>query len=289
MKTLFGGLLAGLFILRAQAQISLELGMDQEQFLPSESIKVAVKVTNRSGQKLNLGAEPDWLTFSVESSDGFVVLKNGEVPVTGPFELESSQMAIKRVDLQPYFVVTKPGRYRVTATLRIKNWASEKASAPKHFDVVSGVALWSQDFGVPGGAGDVPEARKYTLEQANYLRDQLRLYVQVSDTTAQQIYKVAALGPMVSFGRPEAKVDRASHLHVLWQTGSQAFAYSLVNPDGTVAKQEVYDIFNSVRPRLVVDANGEVQVGGGIRRKGPGEFPQVKAPNELPPVAPPAK
>jgi hypothetical protein len=228
------------------------------------------------------------LTFNVDSSDGFAVIKNGEVPVTGAFELESSQMAIKRVDLQPYFSMTKTGRYKVTATLRVKDWSLQRASAPKHFDVITGALLWQQDYGVPDGTNRVPEARKYTLVQANYLRDQLRLYVQVSDSTLSRIYKVTALGPMVSFGRPEAKVDRASRLNVLWQTGAQAFSFFVVNTDGTLAKQELYDI-SVARPRLVVDDNGDVLVRGGTRRKSQAEYPAVKAPNELPPMAPPAQ
>jgi hypothetical protein len=288
MKTLFSGLLAISLLSRAAAQVSIEQELEQEQFLPSESVRVAVKITNRSGQMLHLGADPDWLTFNVENSDGFVVIKKNEVPVAGEFDLESSQMAIKRVDLQPYFAMTKPGRYKVIATLRIKDWSSQIASPPKHFDLISGVLLWEQDFGVPSETTHVPEARKYSLLQANYLKEQLRLYVQVSDAKVQQVYKVVTLGPMVSFGRPEAQVDRNSRLNVLWQTGAQAFSFSVVNPDGTLAQQEIFDAYNS-RPRMTVDENGKVTIRGGIRRMKTSEYPAaVMPPNEVPPPTPPA-
>lgn len=284
MKKLFSCGLALLFLGRAAAQISIELELEQEQFLPSESVKVAVKITNRSGQVLHLGAEPDWLTFNVENSDGFVVIKKSEVPVTGEFDLESSQMAIKRVDLEPCFAMTKPGRYKVIATLRIKDWASQIASPAKHFDLIAGALLWEQDFGVPTQTNNVPEARKYSLLQANYLKEQLRLYVQVSDANVQQVYKVTTLGPMVSFGRPEAQVDRLSRLNVLWQTGAQAFSFCVVNTDGTLAQQEIFDAYNS-RPRLTVDENGKITIRGGIRRMKPSEYPAaVKPPNEVPPL-----
>lgn len=287
MKTLLSCLLAISFLSRAAAQVSIELELEQEQFLPSESVRVAVKITNRSGQMLHLGADPDWLTFNVENSDGFVVIKKNEVPVTGEFDLESSQMAIKRVDLQPHFAMTKPGRYKVIATLRIKDWSSQIASPPKHFDLISGVLLWEQDFGVPSETIHVPEARKYSLLQANYLKEQLRLYAQVSDAKMQQVYKVVTLGPMVSFGRPEAQVDRNSRLNVLWQTGAQAFSFSVVNPDGTLAQQEIFDAYNS-RPRLTVDDNGKVTIRGGIRRLKPSEYPAaVMPPNEVPPPVTP--
>ena len=286
MNTLLVFTFALMAFFRASAQVDIDLSLDQDYFLPSETIPLAVKITNRSGQQLHLGADADWLTFNVESDDGFVVIKNAEVPVQGEFDLETSQLAIKRVDLQPYFAMTKPGRYRVIATLHIKDWSAQLASQPKPFDVIAGAQLWAQDFGVKDGTNAAPEVRKYTLEQANYLKEQLRLYVQVSDAAEDTVYKVTALGPMVSFSRTEAQVDRSSRLNVLWQAGASSFSYSIVNPDGTVAVQDYYDNFYS-RPRLTVNENGDVVVLGGTRRPKPTELPIVKPPNQLPPLTKP--
>ena len=274
-----------LTLVNARAQVSVEVVLDQEQFLPSESVPVAVRITNRSGQTLRFGADANWLTFSVESADGFVVIKNSEVPVAGEFDLDSSQMATKRVDLAPYFVLSQVGRYRIIATVHIKAWNAEVTSPAKGFDVINGAKLWSQDFGLPAPAGvtnHAPEVRRYSLIEANYLRSQLRLYVQVSDESEARVFKVSAVGPLVSFSQPEAKLDRLSNLHVLYQSGAQAFTYSVVNPNGDITKQEVYDYFNS-RPRLSVNDNGDVAVVGGVRRVKPAELPQVKPPNEVPP------
>ena len=286
MKTLFVFALGMLAVLRVSAQVDVELTMAQDDFLPSESVPLAVKITNRSGQQLHLGADADWLTFNVEADDGFVVTKNAEVPVTGAFDLETSELAIKRVDLQPYFAMTKPGRYRVIATLHIKDWSSQLASAPKHFDVISGAKLWAQNFGVQDGTNLAPKVLKYSLEQANYLKEQLRLYVQVSDAAEAQVFKVTPLGPMVSFSHPEQQVDRQSRLNVLWQTGGQSFTYAIVNPDGTLALLDYYDNYFS-RPRLAVNDDGDVFVKGGTRRTKPSELPLVKPPNELPPLTKP--
>ena len=95
MKTFLVAAVVAMAFLRASAQVDLDLAMDQEQFLPSESMPMAVKITNRSGQRLHLGADANWLTFNVESLGGGVVIKKAEVPVTGEFDLESSQMATK--------------------------------------------------------------------------------------------------------------------------------------------------------------------------------------------------
>jgi len=271
-------LLAGL---HAPAQVSLDLALEQDQFLPNEPVRLAVKIANTSGQPLHLGEDPDWLTFSVELADKTIVVKNGDVPVVEPFDLESSQRGTKHVDLQPYFQLGRTGRYKVTATMRIKAWSLTVNSPPIHFDVIHGGELWSQNFGVTVAKDAPPEARKYTLLKANYLREQLRLYVQLGNGDGSQVYRVAPLGPLVSFSLPEEKVDRVSQLHVLWQTGAQSFSYVVVGPDGDIVSRDIYDNFNS-RPRLSVNTGGEVVVLGGVRRLRPGEAPPVQPPAASP-------
>jgi len=262
--------------------------LDQEQFLPGEIMPATVHVTNRSGQPLHLGADADWLTFSVESVDGSVVVKKADVPVQGEFDLGSSQVATKRVDLAPFFALTRQGGYRVTATVHIKDWNVAIPSPPRAFEVIDGAKLWSQTFGLPAPAGVTnhpPEVRKYTLEEANYLRSQLRMYVQVSDESEMHIFKIRAIGPMVSFSQPEAQLDRFSHLHVIYQSGARTFTYSEISPDGDLVRQEIYDYFNT-RPRLHADDDGNISVFGGGRRVKPADMPVVKPPNEVPAPAP---
>ena len=277
--------LASLTWFDATAQLEIEVTMEQSEFLPSESIPAAVRVTNRSGQPLHLGAEPNWLTFNVESADGFIVVKNREVPVLGEFDLGSSQVATKRVDLAPYFGLARPGRYRVTATVQIKDWNQALASPAKEFYVITGAKIWAQDFGVPvatNATDRTPEVRRYTLEKANYLRTQLRMYVQVSDPAEARVLKVVSIGKTVAFGDPDTQLDHNSNLHVLFQSGAALFTYAVVNPDGDLLKQEVYDYVNT-RPRLGMSDDGTVAVVGGVRRLRSEEMPMVKSPDQLPP------
>jgi hypothetical protein len=282
--------LAWLVLLSASAQVTVDVVLDQEQFLPSETLPVAVRITNRSGQPLHLGTDADWLTFGVEAVSGPMVVKKADVPVQGEFDLASSQVATKRVDLAPYFALTRQGSYRVTAMVHIKDWNAEIPSPPRTFDVIDGAKLWSQTFGLPVPAGVTnrpPEVRKYTLEEANYLRSQLRMYVQVSDESETHFFKVRAIGPMVSFSQPEAQLDRLSLLHVLYQSGARTFTYSVVNPDGDIVWQEIYDYFDT-RPRLHTDDDGNITVLGGGRRVKPDNTPVIKPP-ELAPAPTPAK
>jgi hypothetical protein len=252
----------------AWAQVSVEVTQEQEQFLPGEALSVAVRITNRSGQPLHLGAEQDWLTFGIESREGSVVSKTGDAPVAGEFVLESSKIATKHVDLAPYFAFTQPGRYGVVATVWIKDWRREVISAPKFFNIINGSKLWDQEVGVPPPAdaatNSVPEVRHYILQQANYLKGQLRLYLRITDSYGRT-FRVFPVGPLVSFSHPIPQVDKASNLHLLYQDGPFTYHYSQYNLDGDVLARQTYD-YADTRPRLRIDDDGKIGVVGGIRR-----------------------
>ena len=269
------------------AQVTVEVSLDQDQFLPSESLPAAVRITNRSGQALHLGAEEDWLTFTVESRSAEVVTRNevviktGEVPVVGEFVLESSRVATKHVDLAPYFTLSRPGRYAVVATVRIKDWNQVVVSQPKAFDIIEGARLAEHDIGVPisgEGTNTVPEFRKFIVQQANYLKSQLRLYVRLTDATGAKTIRVLAIGSLVSFGRPESQVDKFSNLHLLYQDGPHAYNYTVINPDGDIIARRTYDYLDK-RPRLAPDSEGRVLVTGGVRRPTSRDVPPSKPAN----------
>lgn len=290
------GALAG-----ANAQVTVEVIQPQQQFLPGESIFAAARITNRSGQTLHLGAEDGWLTFNIESRDGLVVEKLGDVPVRGAFDLASSEVATKRVDLGPYFNVSQPGRYTVTATAHIKDWNRDVVSAPLGFDVVQGARLWEQEVGVPVTNGP-PEVRKYVLQQVNYIKGQLRLYLRVTDTLGAKVFRVFPVGPILTFSKPEPQVDPSSNLHLLYQNGPYSSLYCIFNPDGDLMVRQTYDILNTTRPHLRADAEGKISVVGGARHvtktdvppppqtgESDEDAPFANLTNSPAPAAPPAK
>jgi hypothetical protein len=258
----------------APAQVTVEVTQDQEQFIPGEPLTVAVRITNRSGQDLHLGAEEDWLIFGVESREGLVVSKIGDAPVTGEFVLEPSHVAIKRADIAPYFSFPQAGRYKLTATLRIKEWGRDITSPPKNFDIIEGTRLWDQEVGIPkspDSTNSLPELRHYVLQQANYIKGQIRLYLRVTDGYGKTV-KVTTVGPMVSFSRPEAQLDQRSRLHLLYQNGLYGFNYTVYNTDGDLITRQTYDYVDK-RPRLRIDDTGNILVFGGIRRLVPTDIP----------------
>lgn len=254
-------------ICACSAQVTVEVTQEQQQFLQGEAIHVAVRITNRSGQTLHLGDEEDWLKLDIEAREGSIVSKTGDVPVKGSFDLESSSVAIKRLDLAPYFAPMQPGHYGITATVHIKDWNRDILSPPKFFDIIEGAKLWEQEVGVPPetpGASTSPEVRKYILQQANYLKGQIRLYLRVTDSYGKT-YRVFPIGQMISFGRPEAQVDKFCHLHVLYQNGPSLFSYTVYDLDGSLLARQSFD-YEATRPKLRMDEDGIVFVFGGVRR-----------------------
>jgi len=257
----------------ASAQITVEVLLDQQQFLPGESLPIAVRVTNRSGQTLRLGDDNQWLAVTVEARDGGVVKRLADPDVRGGFTLESSQRATRRLDLQPCFDFFRQGRYSMQATVRIAAWDKQFTSDQVGFDIITGARLWEREFGVPSAVTNAaPEVRKYILQQANYLKTNLKLYLRVTDTTEGKTYRVLSLGPMVSFGRPEPQLDNRSNIHLLWQQGRVTCAYVVVDPDGEILARQTWAVAGS-RPRLQLNDEGKIVVVGGERRAAEDDFP----------------
>ena len=125
------------------------------------------------------------------------------------------------------------------------------------------------------GHNATPEIRKFVLQQANYLRSQLRLYVRLTDASGARTFRVFPIGPMVSFGRPEPQVDKFSNMHLLYQDGP----HSSVTPSSIpTAKSSPagLTIYVDKRPRLMPDAEGKVLVTGGVRRPTAKDIPPSK-------------
>jgi hypothetical protein len=278
--------------LQAPAQVAVEVLLDQDQFLPGEAIMASVRISNRSGQPVKFGEAADWLTFSVESREGLVVPKNADAPVDdGEFVLDSPKRATKRVDIAPYFTISQAGRYSVVATVKVKEWGREITSQPKTFNLIEGSHLWEQEFGVPNPAASTagaPEVRKYVLQQANYLKGQLRFYVKVTDGTGAKVFRTVAVGTALSFSQPDPRLDKHCNLHLLYQSWAKSFSYTVFNPDGELVLRRTYD-YSQTRPRFDMDPDGNISIVGGTRRIAANDFPPPASPSESGGSAPQTK
>lgn len=260
------------FVFRLPAQVEMELVLDQDQFLRSESLPVRVRITNLSGQTLHLGKDPDWLSFMVNSGNGVSLPRAGDGPVTRPFDLESSKTATLQADLTQYFNLSEEGHYTVSAKANFQQLSLEVGAKPKTFSINVGIKLWASNFGIP--QTDPPQIRKYALQQASFLKVK-KIYARVTDVSEARVYRVVNLGSLVSISQPEALVDQSSNLHVLFQDDSRTFSYTIVNPNGEIIIRRTYE-YSETRPRLRADENGLVHVSGGARRVMPNDLPPAR-------------
>lgn len=252
--------------------------LDQEQFLPSEEILIKVRVVNHSGRTLTFGEDNEWLRISIQSAESLFVVRSTEgLPVEGVFELPPSKMGTKTLDIAPYFTLTEPGRYTIVATVVIKEWGQTLTSEPEMFDIVNGRKLWEQAFGMPNSSlsDGSPEVRKYLLQQANYVRSQLRLYARVTDASESHTFSVIPIGGMVSFSEPEARLDAKSNLHVLYASGPHNYTYCVISPQGTMLDRQAYG-YTSSRPQLSAKDDGSIKVRGGVRATPPDKAQPVE-------------
>jgi hypothetical protein len=262
MRKVLSALAALAFALGAGAQVNVELVLDQEQFLRSESLPIRLKISNFSGQTLRLGDQPDWLNFTIEAQEGKPLSKTGDIPLPKPFAVESAKTATLRTDLMPHFDLSEPGHYTIRARIKVPQLEKELSTATRRFDIVTGTKLWEKEVGMPGTQPLV--VRKFALQQANFLK-QLRLYVRVTDAAESKVIRVLPIGTLLSFSAPEPLIDQSSHLHVLFQNGPRSFLYSVIAPDGEQILRQTFDQ-TTTRPRLRAEEDGRVAVRGGARR-----------------------
>jgi hypothetical protein len=271
------------FSCQAQAQVQVDLDLEKQQFLSKEDLVVGVRIANLSGQTLHLGEDDEWLSFLVEDQqNNRPVPRESDVPVKKPFELESSKVGTRYVNIAPYFLLQPQGRYKITAIVKIKEWGERLESPSKNIEIIKGSTLWTSTYGVPlktGQQGVVPDMRKYMLQKVITLK-QMQLYVSITDAESDLAYKVLMLGPMVSFSRPEAQLDKLSNLHVLCQSGSKWFFYAVVSPEGNLALRQTYYMGNS-RPTMKPDGEGGIRISGGDYQPADSDYP---TPTNRPPV-----
>jgi hypothetical protein len=251
-----------LSIVAGTAQVTVDIVLDQEQYLRDESMPVKVRITNRSGRALKLGGTANWLNFTVENREGHNVERFGELPVKEEFTVESSMVATRTVDITPFFNIGLPGRYTLSAEMKIPQWNQEVRSQSRNFSISHGAPLWEQTVGLPGTGSAVPELRKYVLQQANVKH--LTLYVRVTDENENKTFKLLPVGQMVSFSKPEPQVDKESNLHLLFQSGARSFVYAVVTPAGEMILRQRHD-YAATKPTLRSSGDGRIGVGGGQR------------------------
>ncbi|MBM3847422.1 MAG: hypothetical protein FJ405_14215, partial [Verrucomicrobia bacterium] len=243
--------------LQAHAQVTLDIQIPQKQFLRNQTLPVALRIENKTGQPLKVGEQVDWLSISVETFDGKVVTPSRELIGGGQFDLAAAESVRKVVDLSESFDFSNPGTYRMTAFARFPSANQTAQSSSISFEIIRGAQLWEEVCGVslPDGGRRVV---RYSLQQA-YHQKALTLFVRVADESDSVTPRVVELGPTASFSTPQATTDPAGSAHVLFQSGAKTYEYRRIDPTGVIGVREAIELTGQ-RPRLGRDAEGKVSV-----------------------------
>ena len=261
----------------AHSQVMVQLELDQEQYIAKEPIVVAVRIVNRSGLTLHLGAQQDWLSFDVEAVNGDFVPRIGVAPVVREFDLPNAARGTRWVDIAPYFDLRNVGRYRVIATVRLRQLNQQIVSKPAYFNLISGAIIWEQPFGWQPVIDGRPRAvlfRRYAL--VNVMDGKhVMLYARLADRDGNEVFRVRRLGRLLTFSRPAARIDQKSQLHILWQTGAKVFSYVVLDPQLELVIRQSHQ-YTDTRPHLRVLPDGQIKVVGGARIAKPSDYPPRK-------------
>ncbi|MFM8470310.1 MAG: hypothetical protein ACKODH_10120, partial [Limisphaerales bacterium] len=255
----------------------------QKLFLPGEAIEVEIALLNNSGAPLTFRPEDGWLDFTVTSTlkptgEGSPVTRLQPLAVNAQFTVKHTDAAKTVINITPGFDLRRPGLYRVAASMTYPGGQAPVTAEPLSFNIVPGYKLMEQEFGLPRVEGDAPpEVRKYALQQLTLTEPrEMRLYVTVSDSSGETVFRQLKLGRMAGSDKPPTRLDRLSNLHVLHQAeGGRQFIRSVVSPRGDLLVRETYQALGA-RPGLVLGEDGVVSVKGGVLQARPDDILPAK-------------
>jgi len=265
--------------------VNLELKLSQDRFLPRETMEIEVLIRNQSGQPITFRPEDEWLDVTVSTvvnvqGEGSLVPRLKPVNIDQSFTINNNLSAKALVDIAPCFDLHRPGRYKVFVSVKYSEARPPLVSQAMIFEVVPGSTIWEQQFGWRGtDAGAQQEVRKYSLQQITTTQQRLQFYVGVSDAE-DNVLRLTSLGRANAADRPQTRLDRLSHLHVLHQTGPRLFTHTVINPHGEVRIRATYEATDPTRarPGLKTDDDGLVSVSSAVRVPRPDDLLPAKLP-----------
>ncbi len=258
-----GGLVAlaltGLTIASAQ-EISVGARTDGSSFLLYEPIRVEVGLRNNTGVTVELKSTADrsWLQFFIVDPHGREVKQLAAVDAS-PVVIGPRQTVSRVVNLLPLFDLREEGAY--TIQTMIKAEGVQAAAMPLKISICRSRDLWTQTVGLPPPPGGKTQYRTYALiNKHERLRDVL--YASIRDEQAGVVFGMLDLGRYVALRDPEAAVDKAGNLHVLWRLAPRQLGYVEIDPFAEYVDRAVYNDLISL-PHLVQASDGTVHVEGG--------------------------
>lgn len=243
------------------AQINVGIKCADDQFIAHEDVMVKLTITNRAGKTIRLQAQNNlnWLDVIIRDSQG-----NVQVPLRMPAfktaTIPAGQTITKEINLSQFYDLTRFGRYRVNAIVRMKGQLRDGFSSNSDgFLITTGRVLFSQKIGVPR----TETARQY--EVMNFTGgDYEKLYVKITNNFNGRVIACRSMGKVILYENPNAALDGNNNLHVLYLITPTLYTHVSMSPTGAILKRQYHKRGAVGRPRLEAFGNGEVKVAGSV-------------------------
>jgi len=247
----------------ANGQIQLELKLPRLQYIAYEPVTVHLALTNLAGRDVELRNEngQTWLGFEVAGSEGQSI---GSIGATKelPLKVEAGKTVVRKINLTPLYSIHDFGTYRVRAHIYFADLNKFYYSQTRVFEVTDARPIWQKTVGVPKETSVSGNTRTYSL-MTNRFPDHTSLYVRVEDKDSGVVYATYSLGRMIAFDAPQAELDLANQLHILYCAAPRNWTYARVSLDGQLVSHASF-IETKTRPRLLRADDGSVKVAGGV-------------------------
>ena len=255
----------------SQAQVSLTVAINRANYLLYETIYAKVVLRNYSGQTLAFSDNAEAtgsLKFTIDMPDHTKAeTRKGAYNALVGTIIKPGATEEVLVPVTSSYVITKPGNYRITATLTHKLLNNESRAEACTFSICNGLPVWERIMGVPDLFKKTPEEilppRKAKIVTFNDGRDKVYCLILEDD---KYIYGVARIGSDIGNFPPSCEVDGLCRIHIMIQVSPYVFSYFIYDINCELREKEVYVKTQTV-PTLVLDSKeGSVLVVGG--RKG---------------------
>ena len=272
LALLFAGALAN----RASAQVSVELTINNSNYIQYEAIYAKVTLRNFSAHPLPFGESKELsgnLKFEIEGPDeGFVRQTDAGLPPMLGTILVPGETKTMTFILSKYYFLQKKGRYKVKAYIEHPQLTSAYESNACFFSIIDGNTILERSVGIPDfiptkeSSGGKIKTRKYSI--ISFFDGRNKVYA-VSVEDESMVYAVKRIGfDMGANLKPSCEIDSLSRINILLPVSPKVFAYYVYGIDGKLEKRDIYMKTNTT-PTLVADKkDGAVMiVGGRVARK----------------------
>lgn len=268
------------------AQIEVTAQMSKSDYVANEPVLVTITLTNRAGRDIFLHGDSrkSWLDFILKNERGRPLSTFQGSPGFKAVNVPAGRSVSRTVDLSKSYRVSTLGRYGGYATVLLPGDRERIYTSNRiHFNVTNARVLYSQTVGVPS-ANTTREYKLMTFSDGK----KSQLYVEVIDGRTGRAQRTFSLGESLTFRKPEATVDGANNMHILFLSSPTVYAHVRVNPEGSLLGRDFYKRGATGDPRLMTFANGEVRTAGGVPhdpQAEPARRGQVRRLSERPPFA----